>query len=91
VLLRGDGAGRQPLPQFECCSVVPAVHGESAFAEPGAGGEPDPGVELASAVAAESKAASAHPQRFVVRSGGLSRARAWSRLMVTGCGGVTSR
>jgi len=63
VLLRGDGAGRQPLPQFECCSVVPAVHGESAFAEPGAGGEPDPGVELASAVAGESKAAGAHPQR----------------------------
>ncbi len=63
MLLGGDGAGRQPLPQLECCSVVAAVHGESAFAEPGAGGEPDPGVELAGAVAGESKAAGAHPQR----------------------------
>ncbi len=92
VPLRGDGAGGQPVPQFQCCPVVAAVHGERAFPHPGAGREPDPGVQLSGAVTSEAQAPRAHAEWVGGAQGGGVAARAWSRLMMTTrCGGVTSR
>ncbi len=71
VPLRGDGAGGQPLPQLQRCSVVAAVHGERAIPHPGAGREPDPGVQPAGAVAAEAQTPRAHAERVRGAEGGV--------------------